>query len=74
MLTFLSLCARDGVVVTGYVDAASGVMREEPGDSGRFTEVVLRPEVTVADPAMVEPSRPRRCTGRRTPRVSSPTR
>jgi organic hydroperoxide reductase OsmC/OhrA len=54
MLTFLSLCARAGVVVTGYVDAASGVMREEPGNSGRFTEVVLRPEVTVADPAMVE--------------------
>lgn len=51
MLTFLSLCARDGIVVTGYVDAASGVMREEPGNSGRFTEVVLRPAVTVADPA-----------------------
>ncbi|PWW67130.1 OsmC family protein [Actinokineospora spheciospongiae] len=54
MLTFLSLCARAGVVVTGYVDAATGAMREEPGNSGRFTEVVLRPEVTVADPAMVE--------------------
>ncbi|MFC8800428.1 OsmC family protein [Promicromonospora sp. NPDC057138] len=53
MLTFLSLCARAGIVVTDYVDAASGVMREE-GNSGRFTEVVLRPEVTVADPAMVE--------------------
>jgi organic hydroperoxide reductase OsmC/OhrA len=54
MLTFLSLCARAGVVVTDYVDAASGVMREEAGNSGRFTEVILRPEVTVADPAMVE--------------------
>ncbi|WP_424186756.1 OsmC family protein [Actinokineospora sp. G85] len=54
MLTFLSLCARAGIVVTGYVDAASGVMREEPGGGGRFTEVVLRPEVTVADPATVE--------------------
>ncbi|MEV6825245.1 OsmC family protein [Amycolatopsis sp. NPDC051102] len=54
MLTFLSLCARAGVVVTGYVDAAGGVMREEPGHSGRFTEVVLRPEVTVAAPATAE--------------------
>lgn len=53
MLTFLSLCARAGIVVTDYVDAASGVMQED-GNSGRFTEVVLRPEVTVADPAMVE--------------------
>ncbi|MFD0853027.1 OsmC family protein, partial [Actinomadura adrarensis] len=40
MLTFLSLCARSGIAVTGYVDAASGVMREEAGNSGRFTEVV----------------------------------
>ncbi|MFL6127029.1 OsmC family protein [Actinophytocola sp.] len=54
MLTYLSLCARAGVVVTGYTDAASGVMREEPGNSGRFAEVVLRPEVTVADAAMVD--------------------
>ncbi|NKQ54514.1 OsmC family peroxiredoxin [Amycolatopsis sp. K13G38] len=53
MLTYLSLCARDGVVVTAYVDAASGTMREAPGGSGRFTEVVLRPEVTLADPAMI---------------------
>ncbi|NUT51102.1 MAG: OsmC family peroxiredoxin [Saccharothrix sp.] len=54
MLTYLSVCARAGVVVTGYTDSASGVMREEGGDSGRFVEVVLRPEVTVADPAMAD--------------------
>lgn len=54
MLTFLALCARDGIAVTDYVDAASGVMREEPGIGGRLAEVVLRPQVTVADPAMVE--------------------
>jgi len=54
MLTYLSLCARAGVVVTGYVDSASGVMREEAGNSGRFAEVVLRPEVTVAEPGMVD--------------------
>ncbi|MDQ2585126.1 OsmC family protein [Saccharothrix yanglingensis] len=57
MLTYLALCARDGVVVTGYADSASGVMREEPGGSGRFTEVVLRPEVVVAEPGMVERAR-----------------
>ncbi|WP_367128888.1 OsmC family protein [Saccharothrix sp. HUAS TT1] len=54
MLTYLALCARAGVVVTGYTDAASGVMREEPGNTGRFVEVVLRPEVEVAEPGMVE--------------------
>ncbi|MFE2755944.1 OsmC family protein [Actinosynnema sp. NPDC059335] len=53
MLTYLSLCARAGVVVLDYADEASGVMREEPGNTGRFAEVVLRPEVTVADASMV---------------------
>ena len=40
------------VVVTGYVDRARGTMTEH-GDGGHFTEVVLRPEVTVASPEMV---------------------
>ncbi|MFI6041808.1 OsmC family protein [Nocardia sp. NPDC051321] len=54
MLTYLALCSRAGVLVTGYADSASGVMREDLGGGGRFTEVVLRPEVTVADPGMRE--------------------
>ncbi|WP_344428029.1 OsmC family protein [Pseudonocardia ailaonensis] len=53
MLTYLALCARDGIVVTGYTDEASGTMEEEPGNTGRITEVVLRPSVTVADGAAV---------------------
>jgi organic hydroperoxide reductase OsmC/OhrA len=57
MLTYLSVCARDGVTVTGYEDAAIGTMEETAGYSGRFTEVVLRPVVTVADAAMVERAR-----------------
>lgn len=48
MLTFLSLCAREGIAVTGYTDSAGGTMSEEG-----FTEVVLRPRVTFADPASV---------------------
>ncbi|MBE8517504.1 OsmC family protein [Amycolatopsis sp. H6(2020)] len=54
LLTYLSVCARAGVVVTGYVDRASGVMREDGAHGGRFAEVVLRPEVTVADASMAE--------------------
>lgn len=53
LLSYLSFCARAGIVVTSYVDAAHGTMRQE-GMGGRFTEVVLRPEVVVADAAMVE--------------------
>lgn len=52
MLSYLALCARDGVVVEAYEDRATGWMREE-GGGGRFTEVVLHPVVTVADAAMV---------------------
>lgn len=54
MLWFLHLAATSGVVVTEYVDRAAGTMAENPDGSGQFTEVVLRPEVTVAEPAMVE--------------------
>ncbi|AQW50123.1 OsmC family protein [Streptomyces violaceusniger] len=57
MLTYLSICARDGVRVTAYEDVATGVMEEEAGHSGRFTEVVLNPVVTVADAAMAERAR-----------------
>lgn len=53
LLSYLSFCARAGVVVTGYADRASGTMRQE-GLGGRFTEVVLRPEVAVAEPSMVD--------------------
>ncbi len=53
MLWYLHLCADAGVVVTGYVDHPVGTMTEH-GDGGQFTEVVLRPRVTVADPDMTE--------------------
>jgi tRNA-Thr(GGU) m(6)t(6)A37 methyltransferase TsaA len=54
MLSYLHACVTVGVVVTGYVDRATGAMRTETDGSGRFTEVVLHPEVTVADASMVE--------------------
>jgi organic hydroperoxide reductase OsmC/OhrA len=54
MLSYLHVCVDVGVVVTEYVDRATGSMRSEPDGSGRFTEVVLHPEVTVADPGMVD--------------------
>ena len=46
MLWYLHLCAVKGVTVVAYEDAAEGTMVEAPGN-GRFTEVVLRPVVTV---------------------------
>ena len=47
MLWYLHLAAVAGVVVTVYVSAAVGPFPERAHD-GRFTEVVLRPRVTIA--------------------------
>ena len=44
-LWYLHLCADAGVVVETYEDRAEGVMVD--GDRGHFTEVVLRPRVTL---------------------------
>jgi organic hydroperoxide reductase OsmC/OhrA len=54
MLSYLHVCATAGVVVTGYVDAAEGTMAEDGDGGGHFTEVVLRPRVTVATPDMID--------------------
>ena len=56
MLSYLHMAVRAGVVVTEYTDSAVGTMRQE-GIGGRFTEVVLRPRVTVADASMVDAAR-----------------
>ena len=47
MLTYLALCARKGLQVLSYEDEAGGTMALE-GGGGHFTEVVLRPKVTLA--------------------------
>lgn len=47
-LWFLHLCSEAGIVVTAYVDEATGVMEESDDGGGQFVEVVLRPKVTLA--------------------------
>lgn len=54
MLSYLHLCAVAGVVVTDYVDHATGIMVETPNGSGHFTEVTLNPIVTVTEISMIE--------------------
>jgi len=49
MLSYLHLCAINGVVVTAYEDSAHGTMQEKPDGSGEFTHVVLRPQVTISE-------------------------
>jgi organic hydroperoxide reductase OsmC/OhrA len=54
MLSYLALCARKGVKVLEYRDAARGTMVTDARGGGRFTEVVLHPDVVVAFAADVE--------------------
>ena len=51
MLSYLHVCAVNDVVVTAYTDDAVGEMVED-SLSAKFTRVVLRPRVTVADAGM----------------------
>ncbi|MBB5918182.1 organic hydroperoxide reductase OsmC/OhrA [Nocardia transvalensis] len=52
MLWYLHLCTQAGIVVTDYRDAAEGTMNND-----RFTQVTLRPRVTVTDPAHLDTAR-----------------
>ncbi|HEY4219598.1 MAG TPA: OsmC family protein [Gemmatimonadaceae bacterium] len=57
MLWYLHLASDAGLVVTAYRDDPVGVMRENADGSGEFTDVLLRPTVTVrhgSDTATVE--------------------
>jgi len=47
MLWFLHLAAETGLVVREYVDDTTGTMRVEARGEGQFTDVTLRPRVTV---------------------------
>lgn len=48
MLWYLHLCADNGIVVLEYIDEALGIMQEEKDGSGKFTQIVLRPNVVIA--------------------------
>src|SRR6478609_2798652 len=54
LLSYLAEAARAGVVVVGYTDSATGTMEQTGNGGGHFTEVTLRPRVTIADPAQKE--------------------
>ena len=49
MLSLLHVAVLRGVVVTGYTDGATGVMRLDTDGGGQFTLVTLNPVVTIAD-------------------------
>jgi organic hydroperoxide reductase OsmC/OhrA len=48
MLTYLFLCARNGIVVESYEDDATGTLVVEGAAGGHFREIALRPHVTIS--------------------------
>lgn len=54
MLSYLHVAVNHGVVVVGYEDAATAILREDGRGGGSLVEAVLRPRVTVAEPSMRE--------------------
>ncbi|MCF8149240.1 MAG: OsmC family protein [Burkholderiaceae bacterium] len=48
MLWYLHLCAQAKITVLAYHDDATGVMEEDEGGGGRFTQIVLRPVASLA--------------------------
>lgn len=57
LLSYLHVAVTVGVVVTAYSDSAEGTMTEDGAQSGSFTDVLLRPVVTVASADMVDAAR-----------------
>lgn len=54
MLSYLHVAVTHGVVVTGYRDEATGTLRLNQDNSGEFTQVVLHPQVELADESQRE--------------------
>lgn len=54
MLWYLHLCAEVGVIVIDYQDRATGKMSETKDGSGKFTEVMLQPKITITAESSIE--------------------
>lgn len=53
MLWYLHLCSVNNIVVTEYIDNATGIMEEMENGSGKFTEVTLNPNVKITNPDLI---------------------
>jgi organic hydroperoxide reductase OsmC/OhrA len=53
MLSYLYLCALEGIIVTEYIDQATGVMIENTNGGGQFKTVTLNPNIKVKHESMI---------------------
>lgn len=54
MLWFLHFCSDASIIVLEYSDAAIGKMIESDDGNGKFSEVILKPNVVVKEKWMIE--------------------
>lgn len=54
MLSYLYVCALEGIVITEYIDNATGIMIENEKGGGSFKEVTLHPVCKVTEEWMLE--------------------
>ncbi|WP_296149303.1 OsmC family protein [uncultured Flavobacterium sp.] len=54
MMSYLHVCVKNGIVVTDYIDNATGIMKVNDDGSGNFVEVTLNPVVKITDETLVE--------------------
>ncbi|NJB37857.1 OsmC family protein [Croceivirga sp. JEA036] len=54
MLWYLHLCSTENITVLTYIDNPIGIMAEEANGSGKFTNVILHPEVTIKEEDKIE--------------------
>ena len=54
MLWYLHLCSVNKIIVTEYLDNATGIMEENENGNGKFAEVTLNPMVKITDKNRIE--------------------
>lgn len=54
MMSYLYVCAQNGIEVLEYSDNAEATLEVAPDGSGRFTEVRLYPKVKITDSDQIE--------------------
>lgn len=53
MLSYLYVCALEGIVITEYINNATGIMIENENGGGSFKEISLNPVCKVTDENMI---------------------
>lgn len=54
LLWYLHFCSVNKILVLEYKDFAEGTMTEEANGSGKFTKIILKPKIVVAEKSMIE--------------------